>query len=471
MIEDYIENNKSKIIKNTQELIKIPSVYNKSNDPCMPFGKNINDALKYTLNLGKKLGFRTKNIDGYCGYLEFGSGEELIGIIGHLDVVPEGKGWTFPPFSATIVDNKIFGRGSIDDKGPVISSIYAMKSVMENYDIHKRVRLILGLNEENDWKCIEHYKKTEEPPIIGFSPDADFPCIYAEKSILSCYLTMKDINSKTSYIKIKEIDCNNNPLNVVPKFCSITLEIDNEKIPMSNFIEITQKIIQKNNFEIDIYKISNQEIKLTSHGIQAHAAHPDLGTNAISQLIICINQILVNYTINLELFDFFSNYIGLEYNGKSLGIDFEDESGKLTLNIGNLDFKNLDSELKIGLNIRIPINTSVDTIKKHFITCTSKYSNINFYEKRYQPALHISQENILVKTLCDVFNKSTNSNFSPIAIGGATYARAFKNCISFGPNFPGQTDMCHQVDEFIEIDNLILCSKIYAKAIYALTNI
>ena len=223
MLDETIDNLKEDIIKTTQELIKIPSVYSKSNDKEKPFGENVNSALEYILDLGKKLGFRTKNIDGYCGYIEFGEGSELLGIIGHLDVVPEGTGWTFPPFSGTISDGKIFGRGAIDDKGPVVSSLYAMKAVMDNYKLNKRVRLIIGLNEENDWKCIDYYKSHEEAPTVSFSPDADFPCIYAEKSILSCYIKE---NYKNNKIKIRDIDCNNNALNVVPKFCSLILEID-----------------------------------------------------------------------------------------------------------------------------------------------------------------------------------------------------------------------------------------------------
>lgn len=110
MINQYIENKKNEIIQKTQELIQIPSVLSKSTIPVHPFGKPINDALIYMLNLGKDLGFRTKNIDGYCGYIEFGEGTELIGIIGHLDVVPEGDDWTYPPYSGTISDNKIFRK-------------------------------------------------------------------------------------------------------------------------------------------------------------------------------------------------------------------------------------------------------------------------------------------------------------------------------------------------------------------------
>ena len=214
MIEEFIEKNRDEIIKKLQELIQIPSINSKSNNQKYPFGENANKALEYTLNLGKSLGFRTKNIDGYCGYIEFGEGNELIGIIGHLDVVPEGEDWTYPPFSGTVSDGYIFGRGAIDDKGPVIASLYAMKYVMDTGNIKKRVRLILGLDEERNWDCIKYYKEHEEIPSIGFSPDADFPCIYAEKAVLTQEIKSDISQFKNLYIKIKDIDCNNNAINL-----------------------------------------------------------------------------------------------------------------------------------------------------------------------------------------------------------------------------------------------------------------
>ena len=303
---------------------------------------------------------------------------------------------------------------------------------------------------------------------FGFSPDADFPCIYAEKSILNASISMKYSINNSDIIKILEVNCNNNALNVATNFCSIILSINPNKLQMKNLIKLLKDIISKNNFEIDIYQISTSDIKLTSYGIQAHGAHPDLGTNAISQLILVINNVFTNYNVQNDLFNFFSKYIKTDYNGKLLDINFEDESGKLTLNVGCLSLEN--SILEIGMNIRIPINTPVDTIKEAFNkTCSLNY-NLNFNEKSYNPSLYLPKDNILVSTLCKVFNEETNSNFTPIAIGGATYARAFKNCISFGANFPGAKDMCHQTDEFIDIDNLILSCKIYAMSILKLSS-
>lgn len=358
----------------------------------------------------------------------------------------------------------IYGRGAIDDKGPVIASLYAMKAIMDTYKINKRVRLILGLNEEKDWKCINYYKEHEESPTFGFSPDADFPGIYAEKGVLSCYIISDYTTSNDIYIS--NIDCNNNPLNVVPKICSITLKINQSNILMSDFITILKSIIEKNNFEIDIYKINDEELKLTSYGIQAHAAHPDLGVNAISRLVIVLNQLFKTYDCNIPLFDFFDSYINTEYDGKTLGIDFQDESGSLTLNVGNFLLEN--NKLKIGMNLRISVHTDVKVIEDCFKTKISLYDNLSYETSNYMPPLYVEKNSFIVSTLCNIYNETTNQHVEPIAIGGATYARAFPNCISFGANLPGNKDMCHQTDEFISIDNLMLASKIYAKAIISL---
>lgn len=461
MLEDYIKNTKNEMIQKLQELIQIPSVYAESKNSLMPFGENANKALEYMLDLGNKLGFKTKNIDGYCGYIEFGEGEDMLGIIGHLDVVPSGDNWTYPPFSGTIFDNKIYGRGAIDDKGPVIASLYAMKYVLDNCKVNKHVRLILGLNEENDWRCIHYYKAHEESPTIGFSPDADFPCIYAEKSILTPYFSM-DYSPISVPIAIQEIDCNNNAINVVPKICSTILKIDSS-IKMENFIKTIKNILANYDFDIDIYKLNDEQVKLTSHGIGAHSAHPDLGVNAISRLIVVLDEVFNIYDISLELFDFFTKYIHTEYDGKHLGLNYKDESGRLTLNVGKIILEN--NILKIGLNLRIPIHTSIEEIENKFLDDLSDYKNISYKKVGSKPSLYIPKDDYLVKTLCDIYNEEANSYLEPIAIGGATYARAFDNCVSFGANLPGQKDMCHQTDEFISIDNLLFACKVYAKAI------
>ena len=455
MFDKFIDEKKNEIVEEVSSLIKIPSVSEETENEEQPFGKECEKALKYVLTIGEKMGFKTKNLDGYCGYIEFGEGEELVGIIGHLDVVPakEEDGWTGTPFAPEVREGKLYGRGAIDDKGPVIAALYAMKAVSEHAKLSKRVRLIIGLNEEKNWKCIEHYKKVEEMPTIGFSPDANFPGIYAEKGILSIAL---ENNFKIKGYSILDINCNENAINVVPKYCSITLKKDYNNINEINFNE---------NEKIKISKIEEDVIKIESFGKAAHAAHPELGENAIKNL----TQFLI------ENFEFDSDYLKTLYEAGLFEIEsprflsqekIEDESGVLTSNVAILEYS--EGKLIIKINLRVPVNTTKEDIVARYGKLKEKFSDFDVSTIRWQEPLYVKKDSYLVKTLVDIFNKKTGLQAEPVAIGGGTYARAFDNCISYGLTMPGDMDMCHQVDEYVEIDKLILASKIYAEAIYEL---
>ncbi len=356
-------------------------------------------------------------------------------------------GWTSFPFEAEIRDNKIFGRGTIDDKGPVISSLYAMKAVAEKMKINKRVRLILGLNEETNWECINYYKRNEEMPTIGFSPDADFPCIYAEKGVLAVKV---EHNYMIDGCEILDISSGDNPINVVPKSCSIRLKV-NDLSFMQNF---------KNTEGVHIEKISEDTIKIVASGISAHAAHPDLGDNAITKLFMYLGD--NSYINDLKENGFFEiqnpNYLG--------GMSTTDESGVLTSNIGIVKYEN--GKLKLYTNLRVPVETNFDKIKDCYEKLKVNIPGLEYNINHANSKLYVDKDSYLIRTLTNIFNEETGRNDEPIAIGGATYARAFNNCVSFGMTMPGDKDMCHQVDEYIDIDKLIISTKIYARAIYEL---
>lgn len=452
MFKNEIENNKQDLINSIIEVCKFKSVSEFYENSKYPFGEECNKALEYVLNLAQNMGFKNKNIDGYCGYVEIGEGEELIGIIGHLDVVPANieDGWNSDPFIPIIKDNKIYARGTIDDKGPVMAALYAMKIINEKFNLNKRVRLILGLNEEKDWKCIEYYKQKEELPTISFSPDANFPCIYAEKMIIS--LSLETDLKISEGVEIIEFNDNNNAINVVPKYCSLIIKDEKE-----NYIN---KINQ--NKDIKISKVEDKIYKIESLGIASHAAHPENGDNAITKILKSLPENkLTKYLDNLGFFEIYSpKYLG--------GQNTEDESGQLSSNIAKISYEK--GKVKISLNLRVPVKTSYDTIKEYY----EKISNeefefkINYIQK--QDALYVNKESYIVKTLTKIFNEEVKKEYEPLAIGGGTYARAFENCISYGMTMPGEIDMCHQVDEYIEIDKLLLATNIYAKAIYELLN-
>ena len=450
MFKNDIEIIKNDLINSIIEICKYKSVSDYDKETIYPFGIECNKALEYVLEKAKEFGFRTKNLDGYCGYVEIGEGEELIGIIGHLDVVPAHKedGWFSDPFEPIIKDNKIYARGTIDDKGPVISALYAMKIINERCKLNKRVRLILGLNEEKDWKCIEYYKQKEELPSISFSPDANFPCIYAEKMILS--LSIETDFIMPNDVKIIEVNDNENAINVVPKYCSLIIEDKN-----GEYIQSIEK-----NENIKINEIKENIYKIESFGKASHAAHPENGENAITTLLKSLpSNEIINYLENIGFFEIYSpKYLG--------GVQTKDESGELSSNIAKIEYKN--NKLKLSLNLRVPVKTEFEEIKKYYSDISNENYKFDIKYLRKQDALYVDKESYIVKTLTRIFNEEVNENYEPLAIGGGTYARAFENCISFGMTMPNDTDMCHQVNEYIEIDKLLMSTNIYSKAIYEL---
>ncbi len=441
-IDLSVENIKDDLIKSIQEIIKIPSVISDSTDE-FPFGENIDNALRNTLELCKSLGFKTHYKDGYYGYAEIGQGDEMIGILGHLDVVPEGEisDWKHDPYGAIIEDNKLYGRGTQDDKGPTIAAIYAVKALM-NLDVkfNKRIRFIFGTDEENLWGGISKYVENEEIPSYGFTPDSVFPMINAEKGLLQANIKC----SNSSNIKLS----GGNAYNAVPD--RITYSGDN--------LEALSNELNRLNFQY-----TSDVNSLTVIGKASHACNPHYGINAISRLCIALN----NIGLKSNSIEFIANIIGETYNGDNILPNCEDEaSGKLTLNVGKI---NIDANTEqLGLDIRIPVTVEKEKVVNALKEKLSKY-NLEYEEYDYLKSIYIPADHFLIKTLQKVYEEETGLDSTPLSSGGATYARAIDNCVAFGSVFPNKAKVEHQANEYIEIEDLIKSTKIYAKAVYELT--
>ena len=459
-LNKQIDEMKDNIIATTQELVKIKSVQDEAKEG-KPFGEGVNKALETTLEIANNMGFETENIDGYAGYAEMGEGEEMMGILCHLDVVPEGSNWTYPPYAAEIHDNKIYGRGSIDDKGPSVAALYAMKAVKESeITLNKRVRIIFGTNEESGWGGMDYYLENAEVPDFGFSPDAEFPVIHAEKGILIFDLNKEfnNINEDGAF-SVKKIKGGNAP-NMVPDSCEAELEGDYNKIETK-----LQDFKKENDFDI---KLENQngKIFLKSEGISAHGSMPKDGQNAISQLMTFLATLDLGKDDLAEFISFYNNKIGMEYYGQSIGCGFEDDvSGKLIFNVGVIDVS--DKKGKITINIRYPVTSKAEEV---FSGMENEFGEgIELEKGQHKEPLYVEKDDPLVVNLMDVYRNIVGDKESePIAIGGGTYARAIEKAVAFGPLFPGQEELAHQKDEFIGIDDLMKNAKIYAGAIAAL---
>ncbi|MFA7674097.1 MAG: Sapep family Mn(2+)-dependent dipeptidase [Clostridia bacterium] len=410
-MKEYIDD----MIKDLAKLISIKSVRSEAVQGA-PYGENTLKALEAMLDLGKAHGLKTKNIDGRAGYIEYGEGDEMIGILLHLDVVPEGDGWNTDPYILAEKDGYLYGRGTADDKGPAIAAFYALLDLIDKDEIKGyRVRLIFGLDEECGSSCIEHYVKTEELPTMGFVPDADFPLIYAEKGILNVVLGSE--GSKNISLKAGERP------NVVPGKCYITYKGE-------------QKVYE---------------------GVPSHGAAPYLGINAIKTAVL--NSPVIK---GHPIIKFFENCLMDKHYGEGLGIDLKDESGRLTVNPGIMAIEKDQSY--VVLNIRYPVTCDHEQIVKSISEAAGKYGVV-VTNVSDNPPLYVDKTSMLVSTLLEVYRDITGDMTEPLAIGGGTYARSMPNLVAYGMNMPEDPDCAHQANECIKKQRLYESAAIYREGI------
>ena len=447
---DYVKS----IIESLSEIIKIKTVQDVP-VPGGPFGLGNKQCLERVLEICKDLGFKVKNLDGYCGYAEIGSGDEIVGIIGHLDVVPEGSGWKYPPYSAKIVDGEMWGRGTWDDKGPTMISIYAIKALMdENMAFNKRVRLIFGCNEESGSRCVEHYLEVEEPISYGVSPDSAFPVIFGEKTINGIVIQGKSID--TGDVKLKLLDAGI-VANAVPDICNFVLTYQDEK-QINEVIKKISKYYKDNNIEFG-YKKQDGEVSFEVHGKACHGSTPQFGINAASFGIVGLAKAIDN-----SFTTFYENCIGTCVHGEKLGCFAEDEYGKIAVNIGLVHMEN--GLFKIIINSRLPFNTNSEKMIKQIKDTIKDYANVEATLVGDSKGFIMDKDSIMIKSLVEAYQKVTHDYTSkPICSAGGTYAREFNNCVAFGPEMDGYGEIIiHQPNERIQLKAIEDIFKIYKSA-------
>lgn len=455
-----IDSMKDEIIKSTQEILKIKSTEDESK-PGMPFGEGVAKALQCALNISGELGFKTINMDGYIGYAEYGEGEDYVAVLGHLDVVPEGDGWIYPPYAAQIHDGKIYARGALDNKGPIMAALYGLKAIKDSdVKLSKRVRIIFGTNEETGSREMEHYLKIEKPPVSGFTPDAEFPIIYAEKG-LTVFDIVKDLEVKPEGdIVIKYIK-GGQRANMVPDYCEAGI-ISKDS---SGIITSVEKFAKSTGYDIKA-EIKDEMTIVKSFGVSAHGSLPQHGKNAIMQLFAFLGTINLEKSDIADFIDFMNENVGMDVFGTRFGVGLEDKaSGKLSFNVGVVDMN--EDKIKMALNLRYPVTFKMEDMVNPF-NARLEGSGIRVENFEHQAPLYFPEDHELIKTLQRVYTEQTGQEATLLAIGGGTYAKEMPNIVAFGPIFPGKPDLDHQANEYIEIEDLMLCTKIYAQAIYEL---
>ena len=431
-------------IEDLKALVRIPSVSRGDPaEPGKPFGKTVYEALQKALEIARKLGLKAWDIDGYCGVVEYGEGEETLGILAHLDVVPEGEGWSVPPYSATEKDGRIIGRGTLDDKSPALSAIYALATVKDcGFRMKRRVRVILGCDEEIGSLGVEHYLKVEGQPTLAFTPDAEYPAVNSEMGIIHT-------TYEKHYPSSIRIDCGS-AANVIPGV--IRAELPFRAVPIH---------------APEGYTVAYDDNRITVEGRGGHASMPEFAKNALQALLkILVAQPLCE--ADKETVRALHNLWAFDMHGESLGIDVTDESGRITYQPDVIRFD--ENGVRFICDCRHPFSAKAEDLLK---TWDAAYGKAGFArtETTVKPGHFIPADSELVSTLMNVYNELNGSDSKPLSMGGGTYARELTNAVAFGTVREGEESMCHMPDESISIEDIRFNTNCMAEAIKRLATV
>ena len=461
----WVELHRAEIIETTQAFLRIPSVGGTA-APGAPFGAETRQALEFALSLAETNGLTAKNLDGYAAHAEYSaagipSDAPIVGALAHVDVVPPGTGWTHPPFGAEIEGGKIYARGVLDDKGPAMAAlwaIFALKSCA--VPLTRRVRLILGANEESGFECVKHYFAHEEMPVTGFTPDAMFPLVYAEKGIVNAVLTRAAL-PEGERIHVVSLSGGQRP-NMVPDTAVAILK---SPAPWAATVARLNAVVGVQTEEIN----GGEHLTIAAQGISAHGSTPEAGVNAVG--ILCDALLLLDHHEDQVFIVQQIHAWSEDTTGAALGIAGQDEvTGPLTCNLGVAEIG--DGQASLTFNIRYPVTWNSEDLRKRLIAgiAGSGWTLSSFTD---QPPLYVPLDDPLVTTLLEVYRAETGDQTAPMTMGGGTYARAMANGVAFGPEFRDKDPNDggpHEKDECWPVEHLIRATKIYAKALARLAS-
>ena len=455
-LDRYIDSRRDDMVRWLQGCIQIPSVY-ADDGSGHPYGAQTARCLEYVLSLARELGFSVRNMDGHLGWCEYGRGEEMAAVLCHLDVVPEGDGWTVPPYGGVVKEGRVYGRGAMDDKGPAMAALCALAAVRDGgAPLKRRIRILFGLNEETGSADMKYYlSHGGEVPVMGVTPDGEYPVINGEKGLVT--QTFVRTLEQTGPVRLAELK-GGEAHNIVPAHAQARLACGRE---------LAEKLAAAAPEKITC-TLTEDGLLAEAAGAGAHGGTPWEGENAIGRLMCFLDRLPLEGDLKKAV-RLLAGRFALEWDGASLGIALEDPvSGKLTMNLGVV---RLDGqELTVQVNYRYPVTKSFEDCGPAVLAA---FEEAGFRQTflQHKESLYMAPDSPLVTRLLKVYRDYTgDQTAAPKVIGGGTYAKMMPNTLAFGPIFPGDEVREHKPDEFIEIDRLLDNAKILAAAMYELAN-
>lgn len=452
---------KDDFLKDLFTLLRIDSVRDDAKATAeAPVGPGPKEALEVFLEMGKRDGFSVKNFSNLAGHMEYGEGDEILGVLAHVDVVPVGTGWDTHPFEPILKDGRVYARGASDDKGPGMAAYYALKIVRDlGLPVTKKIRFILGTDEESGWQCMEHYLSVEQHPDFGFSPDAEFPIINGEKGNVTAYLDFAGTN-EAGKDQLLSFEAGLRE-NMVPQDAVAVVESDRADEFSAAFGDFIKDLPVKGSVSVEGNRATIEVV-----GKAAHGSQPASGINAATYLATFLNTLSFGGDAK-EFVAVTDRYLHDDPKGEKLHVAHEDDvMGELSSNPGVFSFK-AETGGRIAVNMRFPKGTSGEIIADT-LTKTLADNNVTIVVGEAKEPHYVSPEDPLVKTLLDVYERQTGLKGHEQVIGGGTYGRLMKRGVAYGAMFPTSIDTMHQANEFMALDDLMNAMAIYAEAIYEL---
>lgn len=465
MWRDKVKAYEGQIIEDLKGLLSIESVREDGKASSEnPVGPGPRKALDYMYQLAERDGFGIHDVDHIAGRIEAGEGEDLFGILCHVDVVPAGDGWDSDPFNPLVTDDKIVARGTLDDKGPTIAAYYAVKILNEmNVNWKKRIHIIIGTDEESDWKCTDRYFETEEMPVLGFAPDAEFPAIHGEKGISTFDVIQNDKaeDQDEPEYELRSFESGER-YNMVPDEAVAHVAV---KENMTDVIQNFEQYLNDNQIDGESV-VDSGVLVLKVYGKAVHGMDPSIGVNAGLYLLNFLSSLDLDKTA-ANFVEFSNKYLFESYFGEKMGMKFHtDVMGDVTTNIGVITYDNQKGG-SFGINLRYPEGFEFEEALTRF---KSEINPLGFSIElgKNQTPHYVEKDDPFVQSLVEAYRNQTGDQTEPYTIGGGTYARNLDKGVAFGAMFSDSEDLMHQKNEYITKKQLFNATSIYLESLYKL---